>query len=148
MSTRSTTHFMDTLGGDPRAIIYRHSDGYPSGAGKDIQQFLRDVSENTKDTRFGDPSYLAAKYVVWLAARFARSYERNAETGEYGYVPNHPLDFLSVGVVLDDPGDIEYRYVIVSARESDAPGVYVDALDGEGPRLLSDVLAEEAVAIQ
>lgn len=148
MSTRSTTHFVSELGDKPTAIVYRHSDGYPSGAGKDIQQFLRDVVANTQDTRFYDPSYLAAKYVVWLAGQFARRYERNAATGEYGYVASHPLDFISVGVVQSDPDDIEYRYIIVAAHGADAPGVYVDVLDGKGPRVLSDVLDEEAVTNQ
>jgi hypothetical protein len=100
MSTRSTTHFV--YGERTEAIIYRHSDGYPEGAGKDIFRFFDDVRSQTKDTRFGDPSYLASKYVVWLADQFRNS--RNL------------LDFLSVGVTQKDPDDIEFRYTIDCAH--------------------------------
>lgn len=95
MSTRSITHFV--MDGVIVARIYRHCDGYPSGAGTDLYRFLRDVKAQTHDTRFSDPDYLAAKYVVWLAHSFARE---------------APLDFLSVGVTSADPSDIEYRYVV------------------------------------
>jgi hypothetical protein len=114
MSTRSTTHFID----GPRrtesvAIIYRHADGYPEGHGVDLQRFFDDVEAQTRDTRYSDPAYLAAKLVVWLAREFA-------ESGEFvgnDYVrTNHanerPLDFLSVGVVQRDPGRVEYVYVV------------------------------------
>lgn len=95
MSTRSTTHFK--YGDRTAAIVYRHTDGYPSGAGADIYSFFEQVEKECgHDTRFGDASYLAAKYVVWLAG----------ELGDGG------LNFLSVGVCQNDPGDIEYRYEI------------------------------------
>lgn len=115
MSTRSTTHFGYGSKGKTEAIIYRHSDGYPEapGHGAGLIQFFADVKAQAQDTRFGDPSYLAAKLVVWLARQFAT---------DYGYVDgkwttaNHadtrPMDFISVGVVSKDPGDIEYRYVV------------------------------------
>ena len=109
MSTRSTTHF--TLGETPRAIVYRHADGYPSGAGADILEFLRSVQLQTLDTRFSDPSYLAAKYVVFLAQRFAVDYDWTG--GEMTITPRkNRLDFISVGICLKDPADIEYRYVV------------------------------------
>jgi len=42
MSTRSTTHFIDSeFSTKPIAIVYRHSDGYPEGAGMDIARFLK-----------------------------------------------------------------------------------------------------------
>lgn len=109
MSTRSTTHFVSN--GKTEAIIYRHSDGYPEGHGMDLSKFFEAVEEQTKDTRFSDPSYLAAKLVVWLADRFAQRFEPNAE-GEYGYVKSEMLDFISVGVVMKDPIDIEYLYEV------------------------------------
>ena len=116
MSTRSTTHF--TLGRTPRAIVYRHADGYPSGAGADLLEFLRAVQLQTPDTRFSDPSYLAAKYVVFLAERFAVDYEWTGD-GVTSTPRKNRLDFISVGVCLEDPGDIEYRYVVDCATRRD-----------------------------
>jgi hypothetical protein len=108
MSTRSTTHFI--AGKYCPAIIYRHSDGYPEGAGVDLRKFLAECA-TLRDTRLNDPSYLAARYVVFLAQMFNRGYEfkggKMIET-----VPKSRLDFISVGVVNKDPGDIEYRYVV------------------------------------
>jgi hypothetical protein len=111
MSTRSTTHFMNSQWGkETEAIIYRHSDGYPKGHGKDLVKFLNECKK-LADSRLDDPAYLAAKLVVFLADMF---------NGTYTYTSGKPkrvrakskLDFLSVGVVMKDPGDIEYRYVI------------------------------------
>jgi len=102
MSTRSTTHFVDssfsTEGKPPylSAIIYRHCDGYPEGAGKDIIAFLKKCKA-LRDSRLDDVSYLAARYVAFLGDQF-------------GDV--NSLDFRSVGVMMEDPGDIEYRYTV------------------------------------
>ena len=94
MSTRAAIHFQfDSV---DYAIISRHCDGYPEGLGKDIQDFLDDVSE-LEDNRFGDPSYLAAKWVVWDSQRTGTTVT---------------LDFLGVGIVMEDPGDIEYKYLV------------------------------------
>src|SRR5208282_1195712 len=99
MSTRSTTHFIDSeFSQKPIAIVYRHSDGYPEGAGMDIVRFLK-ACKALPDSRLNDPSYLAAKYVVFLADMF------NGRA-------KSKLDFISVGILSEDPGDIEYRYVI------------------------------------
>src|ERR1039458_700084 len=106
MSTRCTTHFQSN--GRTEAIIYRHSDGYPEGDGKDITKFLNKCKQ-LPDSRLTDPAYLAAKYVVFLASLFSRG------------LPNE-LDFLSVGVVSSDPGDIEYRYT-VNCNKMDADGL-------------------------
>lgn len=116
MSTRSTTHFGRE--GETSAIVYRHSDGYPEGAGTDIYRFLQEVKDNVGDTRFSDPSYLAAKYVVWLAKEFAKTFVQQPN-GKYDYEPSHYLDFLSVGVVMEDPGDIEYRYRVHCDKQDD-----------------------------
>jgi poly-gamma-glutamate capsule biosynthesis protein CapA/YwtB (metallophosphatase superfamily) len=110
MSTRSTTHFVDGSS-KPIAIVYRHSDGYPEGAGRDINSFLSQCAK-LKDSRLDDASYLAAKYVVFLADMFNNRYEEQAN-GEYGYTQNlSKLDFISVGIMAGDPCDIRYRYVI------------------------------------
>jgi hypothetical protein len=130
MSTRSTCHFVS---GDYKpAIIYRHSDGYPEGAGTDIKTFLKLVKDTVADTRFNDPAYLAAKYVVWLSGQFAEPteeaiaqyaadnsldlkdfrtrWEARLECQRRGLV--NKLNFLSVGIMSEDPGDIEYRYIV------------------------------------
>ena len=112
MSTRSTTHFV--RGDRTEAIVYRHPDGYPEGHGRDLRRFFAAVENDTQDTRYNDPSYLAAKLVVWLAREFAQSYEFDGEGGftVTSHADKRPLDFISVGVVMEDPGDIEYRYII------------------------------------
>jgi len=122
MSTRATVHFTYDPDGKPDAIVYRHSDGYPEGLGEDLKAFLTDIAANVNDTRFGDPSYLAAKWVVWDVLRGKREaigfYQRMA-TENLRYVKEvermqaqHPCEFLGVGIVSEDPGDINYRYTV------------------------------------
>jgi len=105
VSTRSTTHFVED--GKTHAIVYRHADGYPEGHGCELSEFFDAVEEQTDDHRYNVPTYLAAKLVVWLADRFAHKY-----VGDGEYEKAEPLDFLSVGICLTDPGDIEYLYEI------------------------------------
>lgn len=125
MSTRSTTHFKWTADSDSTAIVYRHPDGYPEGHGKFLVEFLDDLAENVADTRFSDPSYLAAKLVVALAREFNVDYHFGDDELEITR-KDHPLDFLSVGVVMEDPGDIEYRYeVICDLGQRDRPLILV-----------------------
>ena len=120
MSTRSTTHFLSAGADKPTAIIYRHPDGYPEGAGADILDFLDQCAE-LSDSRFNDPSYLAAKYVVFLADMFNYSYHLdNLDKTR----PKSRLDFISVGVVDEDPGDIDYRYVITCHGRDKRPSVH------------------------
>jgi hypothetical protein len=95
MSTRATVHFRYM--GKTEAIVYRHNDGYPEGLGKDLQYFLEYINIRLKDNRFTDPTYLASKWVVWDSKKYAK---------------DNDLDFLSVGVVMQDPGDINYRYYV------------------------------------
>jgi len=94
------------------AKIYRHGDGYPDGLGKDLQAFLDLVKATLKDTRFNDASYLAAKWVVHDAGRMAKYQNYDFNTRTYGPVTN-PLQFLSVGIMMEDPGDIEYSYDVI-----------------------------------
>lgn len=102
MSTRCNIHFTEHDAGTVVANVYRHSDGYPEGVLPDLQQFFTDVEDQTSDTRFDDPSYLAAKFVVWQAGQYARG--------------GKPLDFLSVGVSTADAGDGEYVYTVACSR--------------------------------
>ena len=117
MSTRSTAHFIDYSDTKPTAIIYRHSDGYPDGAGVDLRKFLAECA-TLPDPRFTDPAYLAAKYVVWLANEFNWTYDFSAK-GMVKQRPTSRLEFLSVGIMDQDPGDIEYRYIVNCSKMVD-----------------------------
>lgn len=117
MSTRCTTHFFSGNDERPTSIVYRHSDGYPDGAGSDILAFIDELHANVKDNRLDDPCYLAAKYVVFLARMFNIGYQGS---GMYA-VNESPLDFLSVGICMEDPGDIEYRYEIRCQGHNEKP---------------------------
>jgi hypothetical protein len=99
MSTRASIHFQGN-DGKTNAIIYRHHDGYPKGLGKDLKIFLQEVKRQCKDTRFDDPSYLAAKFIVWQSVKYAED------------SISKPLNFLGIGICIKDPGDIEYKYLI------------------------------------
>lgn len=143
MSTRSTTHFRETLDGPTTAIVYRHHDGYPTGAGADLLKFIEQVKEQTSregasyyGTRFNDPSYLAAKYLVFLV------------TEGYQFDKEYPLDFGGVGIMNDDPGDIEYRYIVVAGTE---PTLYVQKIgwnepDSE-PMFVEDAINQELAEV-
>lgn len=105
MSTRCNIHFTASPDSPPEANIYRHSDGYPEGVLPDLEKFFAEVERQTEGgmggTRFSDPSYLAAKFVVWQAGEFAK------------YGSGNPLDFISLGITDQDAGDGEYVYTVV-----------------------------------
>lgn len=154
MSTRSMTDFVH--GDTVRARIYRHSDGYPEGAGVDIYRFFGDVEAQTADRRFDDASYLAAKYVVWLAREFSRysseAYDaaRGLESAQreeaaVAYGREHPLAFLSVGVAMEYPCDIAFIYVVDCSAHDERgyPLVRCHAVDHSA----DEVVAGEQVEI-
>ena len=116
MSTRATIHWQNEDGEDI-AITYRHSDGYPDGLGKDIQDFFKEVGK-LDDPRFSDPSYLSAKWIVWDALQMCGIW--NGKKGD------NPLNFLSVGIVLADPSDIAYRYDVICKDGGSVPEVKVN----------------------
>jgi hypothetical protein len=137
MSTHATFRFVDSEG-TCYATIYRHSDGYLEQGGRDIFRFFDAVREQTDDMRFSDPSYLSAKYVVFLAEMFAYTYDLQ-EDG-WTKTKNQPLDFLSVGLIPegmncgesyrytihashwggDDDPEVTYQYMTDWSRESGA----------------------------
>lgn len=109
MSTRCVINF--TSGKEIEAKVYRHSDGYPDGphgVPADLKRFFAAVEKDTADTRYSDPNYLAAKFVVWQAGECARSYD--GKTGRWKKAKR--LNFLGVGVCMTDPGDIEWVYTV------------------------------------
>jgi len=104
----------------PTAVIYRHWDNYIEGGGIDLKEFLDFCKSGTFDGRTRDASYLASKYVVFLAQTFAGDWKEN------------PLDFLSVGVCYTNPElDMwqEYTYHIIC--DGDKVPVFVDYDDNE-----------------
>lgn len=110
MSTRCNIHFVSAKGGDVEANIYRHCDGYPDGVLPDLARFFAAVRAQTSDTRFDDPEYLAAKFIVWQADQ-----RRNNTKGL--------LDFISVAPCVVDHLDIEYVYEVACCCNSAEPSV-------------------------
>jgi hypothetical protein len=83
----------------------------------DLETFFADVEAHTGDTRFTDPSYLAAKWVVWLAAMFAKPYDWSKQSEKDAYrehldATGCSLAFISVGVLHSEPSDIQHRYFV------------------------------------
>lgn len=122
MGTRTNIHF--NYGTEIASNIYRHYDGYPGkvedgeeveyGVLPDLLRFFRDVKEHAVEygPRFGDPTYLAAKFVVWQAKENTRRLERNFDTGKREERFTHHLDFLSLGVCVEDLGNIAFIYEV------------------------------------
>jgi hypothetical protein len=106
-----------------RAMLYRHSDGYPEGVLPDLEEFFDDLDKNLSDKRYGDPSYLAPKLLVWLVMSHRQSMkewyesmlERNPNDNyarEKLAEKSHICDFLGHGIDNALHGDIEYLYHI------------------------------------
>ena len=110
MSTRCTINFCDNK--KVNAKIYRHCDGNPETMLPDLKEFFETVEKETKDHRFNDTDYLAAKFVVWQARQFSR--------------PAGSLNFISVGVCMNDPGDIQYTYFVNCDKFTDEGYPQVD----------------------
>ncbi len=105
-----TINFTD--GERVEATVYRHSNDHPDGEHgvlRDLEQFFAAVEEQTQDTGFTDPGYLAAKFVVWQAAKNAGT--TAVETPSRVSSPR-PLDFAGVAILRDDRADIAYRYFV------------------------------------
>lgn len=113
MSTRCTIKFCDREQGKlvVRAKVYQHHDGYPDkeeGMLSKLPRFFEAVEKDTKDTRFSDPQYLAARYLVWAVAD-SRAYMMASPYPD----KNGPLGFLGYGVVsCSDAGDLAYVYLV------------------------------------
>ena len=120
MPTRSCVHFR--INNKTQAIIYVHDDGYPEHMEPELLEFLNEVDNDLKDKRFNDPTYLAAKYLVWKAQKYIEQANEIIRKLKFRNGISHPLDFLGVGVCLKDPGDIEYRY-FVDCDNEDKPKI-------------------------
>ena len=119
MGTRCAINFC--YGNRIEAKIYRHWDGYPDGNGGvlvDLRKFFDAVKAQTNDTRFNDPTYLAAKFLVLaiVAPKLQEDADKAAGMKKsWGEWPKREtkdryLDFLGYGVMMSDPGDLEYFY--------------------------------------
>ena len=134
MSTRAMVHFVYT--DSPTKIvanIYRHSDGYPEGMVPDLRRFFADVKAQTKDTRFNNPEYLAAKFIVWQAGQYTDKTEWHEQ--------KNPLDFLGLGVAMVDHSDVEYIYTVHCGQSGD-PVITCKTPDGETVDI-SELLKDE-----
>lgn len=106
MGARLVTTFCDESG-EAVAHVYDHwAADNEACAEKKLQAFFDAVLEQCGDTRFTDPSYLAAKFVVWRAEGYAMSETLTFEPGtsKAVYHPENikPLNFLSVGIVASE----------------------------------------------
>jgi len=107
MGTSSTVRFGSSgvVGGGTEAAVYVHYDGYPEGMRETLRGFFEAVERDTGDHRYGDPTYLAAKFVVWVATQYPR------------WTAEAPLDFLGVGVVTEPARyAVDYDYVVDSGQ--------------------------------
>jgi len=130
MATRSTTHFVSSFF-NSRAIIYVHHDGYPSEGGERVLRFLETVRDKVpqSSTRFNDNSLTATRFAVFMFHRYLDNKKAYPMPGKN--IDNyHVLDTISVAVVDSDPGDIEYRYIVLcdEIEEDGTPKVIVESV--------------------
>lgn len=115
MSTHAQVNFTDISGHAVDASVYKHSDGYPEAMLPLLADFLADVEAQCPgDTRFSDPSYLAAKYVVWQSAKYSEG---------------KPLAFIGVGIVPAGENAGDYTYT-VACRTDGSRGRPLITCDG------------------
>jgi hypothetical protein len=116
MGTSATISFRDSKG-EEVARIFRQCDGMPEHLGLDLLDFFEEVKRQCPhDTRFDNPSYLAAKWVVFDSRR-------------HGGDDVNPLGFLSVGIV-DDSWEGEWHYdVRCHGRYDDAGNMEAPDID-------------------
>lgn len=82
------------------ATIYKHYDGYPQGIVELLDGGFKAIASQTADTRATDPTYFAAKLLVYIA-------------GTCGKDVGNPLNFLGVGITA--PGEEhgqDYEYFL------------------------------------
>jgi len=89
MSTRSNIIIKDN---SCKVYLYRHSDGYPEGAGVDLKKFLE-----------------KHEYDKWSGSQLATDLIRFHEPTDYGFKVE---DYYPYELTNGIHGDIEYLYVI------------------------------------
>ncbi len=99
MGARLVVTFCDGNQKTPVAHIYDHWAADNKKDAQDVMEaFFAEVEKQCSDTRFSDPSYLAAKFLVWRAHGYAateQKYSKEPDTAK-------PLNFLSLGIVREE----------------------------------------------
>jgi len=93
------------------AKIYHHFDGETYG--NLLEEFFKQVTKETSETRFGEASYLAAKWIVYITQK------------DNSIIPS--LNFLGVGIVMKDPLFCKFEYNVdcSNLRENGFPTVTI-----------------------
>ncbi len=91
------------------AQIYVHNGGEPTSMASLLSEFFSAASL-VYDRRFDDPTYLAAKFVVWFAT-------------EKSHCGGSPLNFVGIGVYMTIPEDVRYVYKLDCDSDRKRPGV-------------------------
>jgi hypothetical protein len=112
MSTRAQIAFMD--GNDVVALVYQHSDGYPTGAGGVVGKLIEICVPLIKQRGLFDPAYLAAQTLHRLI--------QNCDYGQSG---------LGFGIDNVLHGDTRFLYTVNSEGVTvyDARILDADSLD-------------------
>ena len=106
MSTRAHVAFGFTKNFDEReAMVYVHNDGHPKYMGNEFLRFFDAIQATCEDTRFDDPEYLAAKYVVWRME---------------GRVEN-----IGVSISREPHYSAAFLYLVVCNTNGETPEVYI-----------------------
>jgi hypothetical protein len=124
MGARLNTVFHDGNRDVPTAVVYGHWAGSnPVDAATTLKGFFEAVEAQTSDRRYNDASYLAAKFVVYLASK--------------------GLDFLGVGIFTsaDDGGPSCIAYVNCETLHSlsHRPTVHFEETSLEAEKILGQV---------
>ena len=127
MSTRSLTIFEDRQ--QEIAVLYRQSDGYPSGHGRELAEFLAGfvLTDGFGERRQGLANGMEC-LAAWVVARFKR------ETGEFYLMP---AGTRSTGEM--------YRYVVYQGA-TNLPQVQVWKVDDLHATMLFDGPARAMLA--
>lgn len=111
MSTRCQIGFYGgakVVIGKPEALVYRHSDGYPSGVLPDIMPFL---AWWAKGRGISDIEYVSARLLQYLCNEYDGRGSQWASEEEKASVKQF-TGTLGHGISANFHGDIEYVYAI------------------------------------
>lgn len=141
MSTRSLTHFIDQ--GVPLCTVYRHCDGYPSGHGTELAEWL-DGFKIVNGFTCSEKSKKVANDMGCLAAQMLAHFK--TEVGQFYIYP---------AGTKDKDCDAEYIYTVMArgAVAFDSPSVPIlriresggkDLFAGSPDSVARAIAAEEA----
>src|SRR5690606_30353852 len=118
MGTRSTTTFINEYDGKPMATCYKQCDGYPSGYGQDLADFLSGKTlvngfsiGDTIETRFNGMGCLAAAVIAHFKTGIGEYYlTSTGDEQEYNYTVYEKDGKIHLKVVTGDYHDKETLY--------------------------------------